>query len=38
LSEDKGVGTRDLARIEVAGMSVRDALFAYGPGAVGKTV
>ena len=38
LSEDKGVGTTDLNRIEVAGLSVRDALFAYGPGAIGKTV
>ena len=38
LAEAGGVGTTDLARIEVAGVSVKDAVFEYGPGAVGKTV
>jgi uncharacterized protein (DUF362 family) len=38
LAEAVGIGTTDLARIEVAGLSLRDAQFAYGPGAVGKTV
>lgn len=38
LAEAKGVGTTDLARIEVAGLSIKDALFDYGPGPVGHTI
>lgn len=38
LAEAQGIGTTDLERIEVAGLSIRDALFEYGPGAIGKTV
>jgi hypothetical protein len=38
LAEASGIGTTDLSRIEVAGLSIQDALFAYGPGAIGKTV
>ena len=38
LAESAGVGTADLSRIEVAGVPVREALFEYGPGAIGKTV
>jgi uncharacterized protein (DUF362 family) len=38
LAEAVGIGTTDLARIEVAGLSVKDALFDYGPGPIGKTI
>lgn len=38
LAEAVGIGTTDLARIEVAGLSTKDALFKYGPGAIGKRV
>ncbi len=38
LSEAKGVGSTDLNRIEVAGLSIRDAFHDYGPGPVGHTV
>jgi uncharacterized protein (DUF362 family) len=38
LAEAKGIGTTDLNRIEVVGVPVREALFEYGPGAIGKTV
>ncbi len=38
LCEAKGIGTTDLKRIEVAGLSIKDALYDYGPGPVGHTV
>jgi len=38
LAEAVGLGTADLARIEVRGLSIQDALFDYGPGPVGQTV
>jgi uncharacterized protein (DUF362 family) len=38
LCEAKGLGTTDLARIEVAGLSVKEALHDYGPGPVGHTI
>ncbi len=36
LAEDAGIGTCDLRRIEVAGISIKDAHIDFGPGAVGK--
>jgi uncharacterized protein (DUF362 family) len=36
LAEAKGIGTTDLSRIEVAGLSIRDALHHFGPGPIGK--
>lgn len=38
LAEAVGLGTSDLSRIEVAGLSIKDALFDYGPGPIGKTI
>ncbi len=38
LAEQAGIGTADLARIEVVGLAIRDALHPYGPGAIGKRV
>ncbi|MDQ2713129.1 MAG: DUF362 domain-containing protein [Acidobacteriota bacterium] len=38
LAEAVGIGTTDLNRIEVAGLSIKDALLDFGPGAVGKTL
>jgi uncharacterized protein (DUF362 family) len=38
LAEQKGVGSTDLSRIEVAGLTLRDARYDYGPGPVGHTV
>jgi len=38
LCEAKGVGTTDLSRIEVAGLSIQEALHDYGPGPIGKTI
>lgn len=38
LAEAVGVGTTDLSRIEVTGLSIKEATFPYGPGAIGKTV
>jgi uncharacterized protein (DUF362 family) len=38
LAESIGLGTTDLNRIDVVGVSVRDARFDFGPGAVGKTL
>jgi hypothetical protein len=35
LAEAVGIGTTDLSRIEVAGLSVREAYCDYGPGATG---
>ena len=35
-AEAAGVGTTDLNRIEVVGMSIKDARIDFGPGAVGK--
>lgn len=36
LCEAVGVGTTDLNRIEVAGLSIREALHDYGPGPIGQ--
>ena len=36
LAEAVGLGTTDLKRIEVAGLSIKDAFCDYGPGATGK--
>jgi uncharacterized protein (DUF362 family) len=36
LAEEAGIGTRDLKRIEVVGLSIKDARINFGPGAVGK--
>ncbi len=36
LAEAVGIGTADLNRIEVVGLSIKDARVAFGPGAVGK--
>src|SRR5580692_5620309 len=36
LAEEAGIGTRDLKRIEVVGLSIKDAHINFGPGAVGK--
>jgi uncharacterized protein (DUF362 family) len=38
LAEAAGLGTRDLSRIDVAGLSIKDARIDFGPGAVGKTL
>jgi len=38
LAEAVGIGTTDLKRIEVAGLSVKEAFCDFGPGATGKTV
>ena len=36
LAEAAGIGTTDLGRIQVAGISIKDARVNFGPGAVGK--
>src|SRR6201995_4510048 len=36
LAEEAGIGTGDLKRIEVVGLSLKDAHINFGPGAVGK--
>jgi uncharacterized protein (DUF362 family) len=38
LAEAVGIGTADLDRIEIAGLSIKDARIDFGPGAVGKTL
>lgn len=38
LAEAVGIGTADLSRIEVAGLSIKEALFDYGPGPIGKQI
>jgi uncharacterized protein (DUF362 family) len=38
LAEAAGIGSTDLSRIEVAGLSVKDALCDFGPGAIGKQI
>jgi len=38
LAEAQGIGTTDLARIEVTGLKLPEARFNFGPGAIGKTV
>ena len=38
LAEAVGIGTTDLNRIEVVGMSIKNARINFGPGAVGKTM
>lgn len=37
LAEDVGIGTADLYRIEVAGLAIKDAIYDYGPGPVGRS-
>jgi uncharacterized protein (DUF362 family) len=38
LAEAKGVGTTDLNRIEIAGLSLKEARVDFGPGPTGKTL
>ncbi len=38
LCEAAGVGTTDLSRIEVAGLSIKDALHDFGPGPTGQKI
>jgi uncharacterized protein (DUF362 family) len=38
LAEAAGLGTRNLSRIDVAGLSIKEARIDFGPGAVGKTL
>jgi uncharacterized protein (DUF362 family) len=38
LCEAQGIGTTDLNRIEVAGLSIKDALHDYGPGPIGQKI
>lgn len=38
LAEAKGIGSTDLSRIEVAGLSVKEALHDYGPGPIGVKI
>jgi uncharacterized protein (DUF362 family) len=38
IAESVGLGTRDLSRIEVVGLSIKEARIDFGPGAVGKTM
>lgn len=38
LAEAVGIGSTDLKRIEVVGVSIKDAKIDFGPGAVGKTL
>jgi uncharacterized protein (DUF362 family) len=38
LAEAVGIGTTDLKRIEVVGLTIRQARINFGPGAVGKTL
>jgi uncharacterized protein (DUF362 family) len=38
LAEAVGIGTTDLNRIEVVGVSIKDARIDFGPGPVGKTL
>ncbi len=38
LCEAKGIGTTDLSRIEIAGLSIKEALHDYGPGPIGTKI
>jgi hypothetical protein len=38
LAEAAGLGSADLSRIEIAGLSIEDARVNFGPGAIGKKV
>jgi len=38
IAESVGIGTADLSRIEVTGLSIAEARIDFGPGAVGKTL
>jgi uncharacterized protein (DUF362 family) len=38
LAEDRGLGTTDLSRIEVAGLSVKEAFCDFGPGPTGQKI
>jgi len=38
LAEKAGIGTADLSRIEVVGLSIKEALHDFGPGPTGKRI
>jgi hypothetical protein len=38
LAEKVGIGTADLSRIEVTGLSIKEALHDFGPGPTGKRI
>ncbi len=38
LAEQAGIGTADLARIEVVGLSLKEAVYDFGPGPIGKRI
>jgi len=38
LAEAQGIGSTDLNRIEVAGLSIKDAYHDYGPGPIGTRI
>jgi uncharacterized protein (DUF362 family) len=38
LAEAQGIGSTDLSRIEVAGLSIKDAYHDYGPGPIGQKI
>ena len=38
LAEQQGIGSTDLTRIEVAGLSIKDAFHDYGPGPIGQKI
>jgi uncharacterized protein (DUF362 family) len=38
LAEKVGIGSTELKRIEVAGLSIKEALYDYGPGPIGETI
>jgi hypothetical protein len=38
LAEEAGLGTADLSRIEIAGLSLKEARVNFGPGPIGKKV
>jgi uncharacterized protein (DUF362 family) len=38
IAEEAGLDTRDLKRIEVVGLPLKEARIDFGPGAVGKTL
>ena len=38
LAEAVGIGTADLNRIEVTGLTIKEARIDFGPGPVGKTL
>ena len=38
LAEQQGIGSTDLTRIEVAGLTIKDAYHDYGPGPIGEKI